>query len=146
MQLNVSTDYAIKLIIYLAKADCVVSSSKLSKAINISQRYLLQICSKLRDAGLISVTYGSNGGYRLDMNPDEINLYVIIVIMQGHIESRQQPFADTPDVRPFIYLNSAYQNIEDHLVQYLQQYTISKILANRLPYEGAFINLETKST
>ena len=48
MQLNRSTDYAIQMLLYLAKAGKTVSSSKLAVAIGVSHRYLLQISAKLR--------------------------------------------------------------------------------------------------
>ena len=41
MQLNRSTDYAIQMLVYLAKAEKTVSSSKLAAAIGVSHRYLL---------------------------------------------------------------------------------------------------------
>ena len=53
MQFNTSTDYAIRMILYLAKESITVSSSKLATFIGVSSRYLLQISAKLRDAGLI---------------------------------------------------------------------------------------------
>ena len=42
MQLNRSTDYAIQMLLYLAKAGKTVSSSKLAAAI----AYLIVICSR----------------------------------------------------------------------------------------------------
>ena len=48
MQLNRSTDYAIQMLLYLAKVGKTVSSSKLAAAIGVSHRYLLQISAKLR--------------------------------------------------------------------------------------------------
>ena len=51
MRLNRSTDYAIQVLLYLAKAGKTVSSSKLAAAIGVSHRYLLQVSAKLRAAG-----------------------------------------------------------------------------------------------
>ena len=62
MQLNRSTDYAIQMLVYLAKARKTVSSSKLAAAMGVSHRYLLQISAKLRAAGFIRVAHGSAGG------------------------------------------------------------------------------------
>ena len=58
MQLNRSTDYAIQMLVYLAKARKTVSSSKLAAAIGVSHRYLLQISAKLRAAGFIRAAHG----------------------------------------------------------------------------------------
>ena len=43
MQLNRSTDNAIRMLICLAKASGAVSSSQLARTIGVSPRYLLQI-------------------------------------------------------------------------------------------------------
>lgn len=43
MQLNRSTDYAIRMLICLAKASGAVSSSQLARTLGVSPRYLLQI-------------------------------------------------------------------------------------------------------
>ena len=49
-----------------------VPSSKLARAIGISPRYLLQIGAKLRDEGLVAVTHGVAGGYKISKHPAEI--------------------------------------------------------------------------
>ena len=85
MQLNQSTDYAIRMILYLAQAAQTVPSSKLSAALGISSRYLLQIGARLRDAGMVRVSYGNLGGYVLAKSPREITLLDIIILMEGNI-------------------------------------------------------------
>ena len=64
MWLNASNDYAIRMLICLSRASGAVSSSKLSRAIGVSPRYLLQIGARLRDAGFVHVGHGSAGGYQ----------------------------------------------------------------------------------
>lgn len=54
MQINRSTDYAIRMILYLAQVTQPIPSSKLAEAIGVSSRYLMQIAARLRDAGLIT--------------------------------------------------------------------------------------------
>lgn len=85
MRLNRSTDYAIRILIYLAKEASVVSSAKLSGKVGMSPRYLLQIGAKLRNAELITTTYGSSGGFSIKRPADEISLYDIITAMEGGI-------------------------------------------------------------
>lgn len=83
MQLNISTDYAIRIIVYLAKQKNVVSSSALAESTSISKRYLLQIAAQLRDAGLLGVIKGSIGGFYLLLPPSQIKVYDIICAMEG---------------------------------------------------------------
>ena len=63
MRLNRSTDYAIRMLICLAKASGAVSSSQLARTIGVSPRYLLQIGARLRDAGFVSVSFGCDYCY-----------------------------------------------------------------------------------
>ena len=83
MQFNQSTDYAIQMILYLAKVAHTVPSSKLSAALGISSRYLLQIGARLRDAGMVQVSHGNTGGYLLAKNPEEITVYEIIRLVEN---------------------------------------------------------------
>ena len=87
MQLNRSTDYAIQMLVYLAKAGKTVSSSKMTAAIGVSHRYLLQISAKLRAAGFIRAAHGPSGGLALEKAPEEISLYEVIIAMEGIIQT-----------------------------------------------------------
>ena len=82
MQLNRSTDYAIRMLICLSRASGAVSSSKLARTIGVSPRYLLQIGARLRDADFVSVSFGAAGGYRLPRLPGEISLLDVITAME----------------------------------------------------------------
>ena len=131
MQLNRSTDYAIQMLLYLAKAGKTVSSSKLAAAIDVSHRYLLQISAKLRAAGFIRAAHGPSGGLKLVRNPDEINLYDIILSMEGAVRTGEicgTPTAET--VQEMTALREEYQKIEKILKQALKAVTLENILQN----------------
>ena len=131
MQLNRSTDYAIQMLVYLAKAGKIVSSSKLAAATGVSHRYLLQISAKLRAAGFIRAVHGPSGGLKLVRNPDEINLYDIILSMEGAVRNGEicgTPTAET--VQEMTALREEYQKIEKILKQALKAVTLENILQN----------------
>ena len=131
MQLNRSTDYAIQMLVYLAKAGKIVSSSKLATATGVSHRYLLQISAKLRAAGFIRAVHGPSGGLKLVRNPDEINLYDIILSMEGAVRNGEicgTPTAET--VQEMTALREEYQKIEKILKQALKAVTLENILQN----------------
>lgn len=106
MKLNISTDYAIRIILYLAKSERVVSSGKLAEALNISPRYLLRICAKLRDAGMLVTMYGPTGGFTLTQCPNEISLYDIIIKMEDVIKAKAR--LEDAKEEPFETLDVAY--------------------------------------
>ena len=126
MQFNQSTDYAIQMILYLAKVAHTVPSSKLSEAIGVSSRYLLQIGAKLRDAGFITVSHGSNGGYTLSKSPEEITLLEIINLME------RRPYFHYPapvqTERISHALDATYEHINDILIDALGSVTIQSLL------------------
>lgn len=52
MQLNIATDYAIRIVIYMAKQRRIVSSRELSENLKISQPFIYKIMRKLNHAGM----------------------------------------------------------------------------------------------
>ena len=128
MQLNQSTDYAIRMILYLAQAAQTVPSSKLSAALGISSRYLLQIGARLRDAGMVRVSYGNLGGYVLAKGPEQITLFDIIVIMEGIVQIGVQSVRRETTVK-FDLLDAAYEHANQVLTTFLETTTISQLLS-----------------
>ena len=132
MQLNRSTDYAIQMLLYLAKAGKTVSSSKLAAAIGVSHRYLLQISAKLRAAGFIRAAHGPSGGLKLDKAPEEISLYDIILSMEGAVRTGE--ICGTPTavmVQEMLALREEYRKIEKMLEKALKEITLTKIIEKK---------------
>lgn len=126
MQINTSTDYAVRIILYLAKRRITVSSSKLAANIGISSRYLLQIGARLRNADLISVAYGSAGGYMLKRPPNEISLHNIISVMECPVEKPSREELHEQD--DFQILYTAYSYVNTVLIEILKSITIDSLL------------------
>ena len=55
MQLNIATDYAIRIVIYMAKQRRIVSSRELSENLKISQPFIYKIMRKLNHAGILAI-------------------------------------------------------------------------------------------
>src|SRR5699024_9921548 len=126
MQLNRSTDYAIQMLLYLAKVGKTVSSSKLAAAIGVSHRYLLQISAKLRAAGFIRAAHGPSGGLVLIKHPDEISLYDVIISMERIVQTGS--ICGTPSgeiAQEMTALGEEYQEIEKMLERALKEITLT---------------------
>ena len=129
MQLNRSTDYAIQMLLYLAKAGKTVSSSKLAAAIGVSHRYLLQISAKLRAAGFIRAAHGPSGGLALDKAPDEISLYDVILGMEGIIQTGEICGVPSDEVsKEMLMLKNEYRKVDCMLERVLKEITLARIL------------------
>ena len=126
MQLNRSTDYALRMLICLSRASGAVSSSKLARAIGVSPRYLLQIGARLRDAGFVHVGHGPAGGYQLSRPPAKISLMDVIMAM-----NRKGNVSVLPDKRPpkedFHTLECIYRQLEKGIQRQLESITISEL-------------------
>lgn len=83
MQLNITTDYAIRIILALANRDGeVVSSKDISMTMKIPQKYVLKITRSLVAAELIERRSGVYGGFLLARKPEEISLLEIVEVME----------------------------------------------------------------
>ena len=129
MQLNRSTDYAIQMLLYLAKAGKTVSSSKLAAAIGVSHRYLLQISAKLRAAGFIRAAHGPSGGLALDKAPEEISLYDVILGMEGIIKTGEICGVPSDEVsKEMLMLKNEYRKVDCMLERSLKEITFARIM------------------
>jgi len=61
----------------------LVRASEISRGQRISLKYLENILSTLKGAGLILSERGKNGGYALARDPSEITLYSVLAPLEG---------------------------------------------------------------
>ena len=78
MHLKMSTDYAVRIIIYLSEKQCRVSSKELSKKLVIPQNYIFKILNILQESNLVNSYSGSDGGFILKKEPKDITMFDIM--------------------------------------------------------------------
>lgn len=86
MQLTITTDYAIRIIMYLSKTRRVVSAGEIAGQVGIAKKSLLATANKLRSAKLIAGHMGVSGGYSLMRRPEDITLLDIMEVTEGSIK------------------------------------------------------------
>ena len=129
MQLNRSTDYAIQMLVYLAKNGQTLSSTKLAASLGISHRYLLEISSRLRAAGFILAVHGPSGGLKIFKNPDEISLYDVILSMEGVVQTGKICGLPSDELeQEMVTLETAYQRLNILLERELKKIMLSDII------------------
>ena len=133
MQLNITTDYAIRLILYLATVRRAAGSAEISDAMSIPRGQFGAISKPLRKHGIIDTQRGTNGGYLLAKRPEDISLHEIINIMEPitRINRCLEPgapcsrhAADTYPVRKF------YVHVQECLDTAFANKTIASLLAD----------------
>ena len=85
MQLKVTTDYAVRTMMYLARHKGIVPIAEIAEAMNIPEKYLNRLGLALRDEGLIVTHRGKNGGYSLGRPPERIRLYDVVALVEGTV-------------------------------------------------------------
>ncbi len=85
--LSKKTKYGIKALVYLAKKEDrnPVQISIISKAENISQKFLESILLTLRKNGILGSKKGKGGGYYLLKDPKEIPMTDVMRLLEGPI-------------------------------------------------------------
>ena len=79
LQLNMTTDYAIRmmLFLYIKRDQSAVSMEEIAHAMKIPVTYVPKITRMLKDAGMIETVIGVNGGCRILDMAGNITLYAV---------------------------------------------------------------------
>lgn len=88
MRLTKHTDFAFRVLIYLAAQDedKLVTIKEVTEAFEISRDHVMKIVQKLAKAGYIEALRGKNGGMRLGKKPQDISLKEIVTLMELTLE------------------------------------------------------------
>ena len=133
MQLNVTTDYAIRVVLCLRDKDNLVQATTISKEMCIPQNYLNKILKKLRDAGYISSVNGVKGGYYLNYHLSEITFGDIYQLMEPTIKINRCLEDDcfcSRNASSYCQVRKFYLEVQSELEKKLFHTTLQSILEN----------------
>ena len=83
MKITLEADYAIRIVLHLAKEDGRCDAGLLSEKTGVPQRFALKILRKLVNAQILCSFKGISGGYQLARAPSDITLADIITVIEG---------------------------------------------------------------
>ena len=86
MQLKLTTEYAIRIALYLAEQNGVCTSKEIAEYTQISPNYVLKILRVLAKANLIQNHIGVYGGFSLCKHPRDITLLNIVSATESTIK------------------------------------------------------------
>jgi len=134
VKLSLKGEYAIRalLVLGLHYDDRVVSIGTISTEQNIPKRFLEQILTDLKSAGLVESKRGISGGYRLAKPPNQIPLSSVV----RHIEGALAPIScvsekfyekcSCPD-ETSCAIRSVMKEIRDAVVRIAEKVTIADV-------------------
>ena len=85
MQVTRATDYAVRVLVYLAglPAGANVRRSEIAKATDAPESFLSKVLQQLVQARMISSQRGSGGGFRLAMASEQVSLLDVVEAIEG---------------------------------------------------------------
>ena len=132
MQLNKFTDYALRILMYIARpSDAPYTIAEIAKNLHVSQNHLVKIVHFMGKQKWIMTTRGKGGGIRLNSEALELKLGDIVRILQGH---QQIVECNTPPcvLRSHCGLKGILDHALECFYQSLDQYTLNDVLKNSI--------------
>lgn len=78
MRLNLQTDYALRLLMYLAQAGRQASVDEVAEAFGISRHHLMKVAQQLAGLGYVEAKRGRGGGLVLAKQPEKIVVGAVV--------------------------------------------------------------------
>lgn len=87
MRLTRAGEYAIRCVLYLAMHSdrALIGRKEIAEAMDVPAQFLGKVAQQLARAGIISIRQGSQGGYELARQPEDITLLAVIESIDGEI-------------------------------------------------------------
>ena len=139
MQLNLTTDYAIRIVLYLATQTAPVSSKELSQSLGVPPSYVLKTARRLAEAGLVTASVGVRGGLALGRAPEDITLLDIIRVMENTIQLNRCLEPDCYCSRSAVEscpVRKVYTAVQKQMEKTLSSMTIRSLLEGGTPGDG----------
>lgn len=83
MHITLESDYAVRIMVFLAKEKKRVDASRISQNTGVSLRFALKILRNLVACGITKSFKGTQGGYELNKTPEDITLREILQAIEG---------------------------------------------------------------
>lgn len=85
MYFTKETDYAVRIVRFLAVQEGRVPAKNIAESTDVTLRFALKILNKLVCADLVKSYKGISGGYELNAKPQNINLRQIVDTIEGPV-------------------------------------------------------------
>jgi Rrf2 family nitric oxide-sensitive transcriptional repressor len=128
MRLTKHTDYAFRVLIYLASMpeDRLSTVQEIAEKFDVSRSHIMKIVQKLAGAGLIHASRGQHGGIRLGQPKESIDLRSVIELMEATLAP-----VNCDDPVCIIKKNCTLKNIlfegQRQFLEHVERYTLADL-------------------
>ncbi|MCE8017095.1 Rrf2 family transcriptional regulator [Halomonas sp. MCCC 1A17488] len=147
MHLTRYTDYALRVLIYLAvKGEERSTIHEIAESFGVSRNHLMKVVQDLSHRGYITTIRGKNGGLLLNRAPEEITLGALVRATE-HELGLVECFRDSNDcvITPACRLKPILNEAMDAFMGVLDQYTLADMLGKRQPQLARLMQIATSS-
>ncbi len=132
MQLTRFSDYALRLLMYVARGDGSrpITIAEVGEQFDISHNHLVKVAARLSRLGWVSATRGRNGGLQLGPGAENLTIGTILRELEGHkaiIDCANPPCALNGNCR----LRRALDLAEQAFYRSLDEVTLADVTANQ---------------
>ena len=134
MRLTYQSDYALRLLIYLALHENRPSRvTDVASSYRISRNHLLKVALKLRKLGYVTTLRGRAGGIALACRPEDINLGTVVRQMEDGfaLVDCMRPGGGACGISPACRLKGIVREALDAFLSVFDRYTLGDIVADR---------------
>ena len=135
MRVSAKTDYAVRALLELAVAnDGPVKGERLAQAQAIPLKFLENILTDLRHAGIVRAQRGAEGGYWLARAADEVTLGEVIRAVDGPLASvRGEAPEDVAYDGAAENLRTVWVALRASMRSVVDEITLADVVAGKLP-------------
>lgn len=138
MAINITSDYALRTILYLSSEPEreKVSGKEICDEMKIPYNYFLKIIPLLKEAGFLSSFQGKKGGYTLEKTPEEISVYDVLCAMKDPIvisHCLTDNSICSRNATGHCMMHSLFETIQNHIDTEMKQSSMADIVKQGLP-------------
>ena len=132
MRMTFHTDYALRMLIYLAlSSDGRATVGQIAKAYDLSRHHLLKVAQTLRAQGLIETIRGRTGGIRLASSPAQINVGAVVRAVEEEMVVVECMGSGRCQISPACRLKGVFAEALSSFMDILDRYSLADVVGNR---------------
>jgi Rrf2 family nitric oxide-sensitive transcriptional repressor len=142
VRLTIYTDYALRVLIYLAaNREKVCSIKDIATSYDISRHHLLKVANELAAGGFIQTIRGNGGGVRLAKSPHLISVGDVVRLTETdmHLVGCFDPAGQGCLIESACILQSALHKALSEFLRALDNYTIADLMVTRQSLQDLFV-------
>lgn len=130
MQMKKTTGYAIRIILELSRRG-TVTIEQMASILNVEGTYAQKILRRMRKGGYVKAVHGKGGGYTLNRNQRDINLWEIMEMMEERTAINRCLESDhycSGDATESCAVRRIYSEIQEELEKEFRAITVEELM------------------